>query len=355
MAVETPSCSRRAILSGALGSTALLFAQSLSAKEQAFLVGTFGIAVNADGVTRLELLEENGLDLSPELRWHLGSNTKAMTALLYAVCVERGEADWGATLAELFPDIALHADLRDASVEQLMAHVAGLSDRGIDATWLNTRRADDAPLPDQRRTFTEEWLKRAPSHERGTFAYANANFIVLGAAIERLLGMSWEEAMTNMVFKPLGLSSAGFGAPLQEGLWGRQAYFGTSLPLDPTGIADNPAAFGPAGTVHMSPLDYGRFLSLFLREGAPLVQPETLRHLLTPPSPDLTYAGGWALASFGQDRLPVLLHDGSNTFWYARAIVDRNSGLAFAAGANDGGDQGRERVDQAIKSLSSAA
>ena len=44
--------------------------------------------------------------------WHLGSCTKAMTATLLAVYVERRMLSWTATLAELFPEHAEEMDAR---------------------------------------------------------------------------------------------------------------------------------------------------------------------------------------------------------------------------------------------------
>ena len=43
-------------------------------------------------------------------RWHLGSNTKAMTAAVYARLVEQGRAQWAMSLAE-----ADHTDLHEGN------------------------------------------------------------------------------------------------------------------------------------------------------------------------------------------------------------------------------------------------
>ena len=39
-------------------------------------------------------------------RWHLGSDGKAMTALLAAILVEEGKLRWTSTLADVFPELA---------------------------------------------------------------------------------------------------------------------------------------------------------------------------------------------------------------------------------------------------------
>src|SRR5262249_34576377 len=72
--------------------------------------------------------------------WHIGSDTKAMTAAVYAKLVEAGKAKWGATLPELFPKLTLDPAWKATTIEQAMAHRAGLTD--IDAPWIIARRMD---------------------------------------------------------------------------------------------------------------------------------------------------------------------------------------------------------------------
>ena len=45
------------------------------------------------------------------------------------------------------------------------------------------------------------------------FSYQNANFILAGAMLERCTGKAWEDLMTTELFQPLGITTAGFGAP----------------------------------------------------------------------------------------------------------------------------------------------
>ena len=60
--------------------------------------------------------------------WHLGSNTKAMTAVVAATLVESGTLTWDTTLGQVFPERAasIAADFRAMTVAQLLSHYAGL-------------------------------------------------------------------------------------------------------------------------------------------------------------------------------------------------------------------------------------
>src|SRR5262249_8110341 len=61
-------------------------------------------------------------------QFHLGSDTKAMTAALIAGLVEEGKLRYDDTLAKAFPAQAksMHPDLRKVTLEQLLTHHAGL-------------------------------------------------------------------------------------------------------------------------------------------------------------------------------------------------------------------------------------
>jgi CubicO group peptidase (beta-lactamase class C family) len=45
-------------------------------------------------------------------RWHLGSDTKAITATLLAVLADKGVVGWDLTIAQAFPDWRLYAAKR---------------------------------------------------------------------------------------------------------------------------------------------------------------------------------------------------------------------------------------------------
>ncbi|HYC74418.1 serine hydrolase domain-containing protein [Brevundimonas sp.] len=275
-------------------------------------------------------------------RWHLGSNTKAMTAAVFARLVEQGRTHWGLTLAEVFPDAALDPAWRDVPIEAVMRHRAGMLDQPeLGMAWLMTARADPRPLPAQRAALAAAALARAPGGRPGSFAYANLNYVIAGAAIEAITGGAWEDAMRAEVFGPLGLSSAGFGAPPDPNAWGHRQLGGRPTPMDPSSPgADNPAALGPAGTAHMTVADYARWTRAISGDGDWL-SGESLTRLNTTTETEPAYSLGWivqpappsgAFAGAGD----TLAHEGSNTMWHTLAVVAPTPGLAVFTFANDG-------------------
>ncbi|WP_226635807.1 serine hydrolase domain-containing protein [Brevundimonas poindexterae] len=277
-------------------------------------------------------------------RWHLGSNTKAMTATLFARLVEQGRASWDLKVVDALPGDHDPA-WAGVRVVDLMQHRAGLKDDDVlGQAWFMTARGDPASLPEQRLAVARKALASAPGGTPGQFQYGNANYMVAAAAMEAITGQDWQALMMAQVFEPLGITSAGFGAPREPAPWGHREMGGTSVSLPPSHPgSDNPAALGPAGTVHMTMEDYGRFLAVFLSDGGDLLASDSITRLTTPvTTPPPAYACGWIVlnqpwaGADGTTPGPVLAHDGSNTMWYASAAVAPARDLALIAVSNDG-------------------
>ncbi len=270
-------------------------------------------------------------------KWHLGSNTKAMTAAVYGRLVDKGLTRWERPVADIFPEIAADAAWAGVPVEALMRHRAGLSDAALLPREIRVAARDDVrPLVEQRLERVRAALTAAPTGTPGVFVYGNINFVLVGAVIERLTGLAWEDAIQAELWGPLGITTGGFGAPEGDQPWGHQAEGGVITPLDPALKPDNPPLLGPAGTAHMKAADYARFIGLFLNEGGGVLTPETTRTLITPPTDEArSYALGWMVQRAPWAAGPTIGHEGSNTLWHAIVVADPTGGRAFVAFSND--------------------
>lgn len=286
--------------------------------------------------------------------WHLGANTKAMTAALYARYVEAGRAAWGARLPRLFPDLKLHEAWGEVRIDDLLAHRSGVTDTGvIDAEFLTSARTARLAPREQRTDVARVLLAEPPMRPPGGFEYANLNYVLAGAALERIANRPWEGAITRDLFRPAGMQRAGFGPPTGAVPWGHQRAEGRLLPVDPGAIADNPPVLAPAGEVNAPLEDYARFLRLFLSEGGGLLKPESLTRLARPWSGgDGQYGMGWQVfSSRGWADGPVLASEGSNGLWHASAQVAPARSLAIVACANAEEGGGAEACERAVQAL----
>lgn len=286
----------------------------------------------ADGL-RMIGREEN---VTTSDRWHLGSITKSMTATLVARCVEAGDIAWsdtvGGVLGAAVPD--MRDEYRDANFLHLLSHQAGLQ-ANIPQLALFPRYRDDAR--EDRVRLAQFALQQEPEGPKGeSFTYSNSGYVIAGAMLEARLGATWETLIQERVFAPLGMSTAGQGAPGNEGAYDQPVGHAAltadaALQAFPPGamITDNPAALGPAGRAHASFEDVLKYLDAHRERRAPFLSAESWQALHTPHFGG-EYALGWVR------RGDMLWHNGSNTLWYAEVMFDRNRGVSAVAAANDG-------------------
>ncbi len=311
------------------------------------IVGPKGvIAIHTQGLRKARGAE----NVTQSDMWHLGSCTKAMTAVLYADLVEQGKASWGATIPDLFPDIAdqIDASWTDTTVEDLLDHTSGVGDIGL--KWLLARRSDDRPITEQRYEDAVRTFNAPPKGNPDTFEYSNLNYILVGAAIERITGKSWEEAFReNKPGQLLGDSGWGFGPPQGDNPIGHKNFFSrlTAVGQDWKN-ADNPVALGPAGTVHASLESWAGFASAFLNSSDKL-SAETKKHLTSIHQDGEDYALGWGIRKMEDDI--VLGHSGSNTMWFSDVTIMPEKDRAILVVTNSATPNSHELVQNISASV----
>jgi CubicO group peptidase (beta-lactamase class C family) len=282
--------------------------------------------------------------------FHIGSCTKPMTATLAASLIEEGKLRWDDTIAGLFPELQgrVHKDYQAVTVEQLLTHRGGVPGKPPDAAWRRAWEQTGTPTR-QRREFVAAVLSEPPEAKPGTkIIYSNQGYAIVGAILEKLTDTPWETLITERLFKPLHLDSAGFGPPGKSGAvdqpWGHTRQLGISLPAQ----EDNPPAIAPAGRVHCSLDDLARFAIFHLRRDAAgkLLKLETLNRLHTPPDGG-DYACGWVVVERGWAGGNALMHNGSNTMWYVVMWLAPEKNFAVVVGTNIGGSGAEQACDEA--------
>jgi CubicO group peptidase (beta-lactamase class C family) len=318
----------------------------------AVLQGNRIVATGAAGV------REKGKEarVLPTDRFHLGSCTKAMTATLCGMLVEDGLLSWSRTLGEAFPDVKMDPKWRRVTLEQLLVQRSGVPGDVPDPLWerLLLRRGTAA---EQRRTLVEGLLAGPPDHDPGTtFVYSNANYALAGAMAESAAKRPWEDLLRERLLKPLGMESAGFGAPGDpRTLDDPRGHGEDGTPVEPGPGADNPPAIAPAGAVHASLPDWAKFASLHLdaARGRPrLLKRETFARLHEAPKSDGDgYAMGWIVRERDGSMGRLLAHAGSNTMWYADLRIFPERDLVVLVAANQGGDVAERACEDASVAL----
>jgi D-alanyl-D-alanine carboxypeptidase len=240
-------------------------------------------------------------------------------------------------------------------VNQLLSHTAGLP-----------QLTDDKDLPmfmavinpihgvtAQRAAVARKYLTMPPAGKAGEFSYSNLGFIIAGAIAEAKTGKAWEALIREQVFGPLGIVSAGFGAPGSAGKIdqprGHNEMTGKLVALEPSNPeADNPPALGPAGTINISLRDWLRFAQDQLDGESgrgKLLRIDTYRRLHTVVSHN--YGLGWGVLRDSGGALQMLTHTGSNGSWLADVRIMPQRNMIFLIATNTG----NAAADQALKDI----
>lgn len=272
----------------------------------------------------------SGIAVQPADLWHLGSNTKSMTATLAAVLVEKGLISWddtvGAQLAAAAPQ--MREAYRDVTFRHLFSHRSGLP-ANIAMPDLMKFAQTSADIMAERRAYAALALAMEPrGPKETTYEYSNSGYIIGGAMMEAKLNLPWESLIRAHLFLPLNMASAGFGAPGDSDPKLQPVRHINRVANVPGAIPDNPAVLGPAGRVHMSLADLATYLAAH-RDRAGLLKAQSWDQLHTPPFGG-DYALGWIVRPDG-----TRWHNGTNGQWYAAMQFNAAAGVAAGAVCND--------------------
>jgi CubicO group peptidase (beta-lactamase class C family) len=266
--------------------------------------------------------------------FHLGSCTKAMTATLTAVLIQKGFVPKGynTTVGEVCNGaLTYHQVFEKITIGQLLCHTGMLDKTPPGDSWNTAWNLHEEAIktpPEQRRIFMSEVMKEPPSSiELGIYQYTNQGYILVGIMLELIMKMDYELLLQKYIFTPLQMTSASFGpvgANRKDAVncvWGHGEQSNWE-PKDPTDLgSDNPTVITPAGRVHATMFDWASFISVHID---PIACEKLLglnkdcftsMHEKHMPSTDSYCKGGFIVCDRQWQINDLCLnHDGSNTF-----------------------------------------
>ena len=287
----------------------------------------------------------------------IASCSKAFTATLSAILIEKGYLDWNTTLKEAYPDLNMRSEYEDITLIQLLSHRAGLpewiyhvSSKNVTEQFIYNWWKDRDTPANMRSDYLKETVKENLADTPGkSVFYSNSGYLMAGAMLEKIAGKAYELLMTEEIFKPLGLHTAGFGPPVkldpQNQPIGHFGYFRSPQP------EDFPEYMAPAGVIHISIKDWAKFILLHLgtdTKSEVSLDNKTLATLHSPPDsatwrtgseekgygvPSLNYALGWYTLDIG-NKEGLLWHPGGNSGFIAEVIVHPTSKNAILVVTN---------------------
>ncbi len=131
---------------------------------------------------------QSGITVTLADKFHIGSCTKSMTALLAADLVREGEISFGTRVGDVFPDWNLAAEKSGITLELLLQNRSGITGHPDAALWAGAFKLKGTP-PEQRREFLRAVLAAPLEAPPGTkYVYSNLGFALAGAMLAEMTG-----------------------------------------------------------------------------------------------------------------------------------------------------------------------
>ncbi|MET7327181.1 serine hydrolase domain-containing protein [Nonomuraea sp. NPDC005650] len=285
-----------------------------------------------------------GVPMTPDSVFLSGSIAKVYTATLVMRLVGEGRLDLDARVVDVLPEFATPDEeaTKVITVRQLLSHTGGVTN---DFTH-DSGRGDDCLAK-----YVEAARGVALDCRPGTaVSYGSLGYVVLGRLVEVLTGRTWDEALRDLVFTPLGLERS-MTLP-EEALRFRVAMSHLGEPgqdPDPAPVWDlMPRSAGPYGRIITSSGDLVRFARMHLAgglapDGTRVVPADAVaamqRREVDVPDKWTVSADGWGLGwtLYDWDGVFGYGHDGAAIGQYAYLRVVPQAGVAVALMTNGGG------------------
>jgi CubicO group peptidase (beta-lactamase class C family) len=137
-----------------------------------------------------------------DTRFRIGSMNKMFTAVATLQLVEAGKLALDDPIGKYLPDYPNKDVASKVTVRHLLTHTGGTGDifgPEFEKNRLTLREHGD---------YLKLYGSRGLTHEPGVeHQYSNYGFILLGALIEKVTGMSYYDYVRNRIFQPAGMSS----------------------------------------------------------------------------------------------------------------------------------------------------
>ncbi|MEU7578476.1 serine hydrolase domain-containing protein [Streptomyces sp. NPDC041068] len=290
------------------------------------------------------LNRRTGVEATTDSVFQSGSIAKIYTSTLIMRLADAGELDLDAPVKEILPEFetADEEATRTITTRQLLSHTGGLT---CDFTY-DAGRGDDCLA-----RYVEAARGVALDCRPGAaVSYSSLGYNVLGRIIEVLTGQTWDAALKDRLFAPLGLERS-MTLP-EEALAFRTAMSHLGEPgqdPDPAPAWDlMPRSAGPYGRVLVSAGDVARLAKMHLDGGtAPdgtrllsaAAVDEMQRRVADVPDKWSVSADGWGLGWTLYDWNGVMGygHDGAAIGQYGYLRIVPSAGVAVVLLTNGGG------------------
>ena len=258
---------------------------------------------------------ENNTPVTADTHFRAGSISKSFIASAIVQMYLDDEIDLDTPVSEIASEIRIDNAWEPAHpvrVIHLLQHTAGFDDMHFNEMY-NLTDPPDMPLE---RVLAINPSSRVVRWQPGTrMSYSNPGYAIAGYLIEKVTGEKYEDRIAEKIFKPAGMPTSSFVLTKEdEAILAKGYRDRTGPPVPYTQIY-----LRPAGNLHTSALELGRWVHLLLNWGETqqdlVIEPEYLSNMEHPRTTVASFAGlrngyGSGIASSEVEGFPMLGHGG---------------------------------------------
>lgn len=224
-------------------------------------------AVSSDSVLEIQILGNKRIDKNfpAQLtdKFHIGSNTKAITSFIAALLVKEKKINWDTKFFDLFPELKSKSkkDYYNITLQDLLTFRAKLPTYTY--TFAKPKKEDfSGDYAEQRLQFAKYFLKRKPSKPVDGLTPSNVGYVLAGLMLEKSSGKTYKKLVED--FGAALKIEFGFDNP---NLSDEQQTWGHDANLNPIAPEENHKInwLLAAGNINVSLPDYVKFIQLQLR------------------------------------------------------------------------------------------
>ncbi len=291
---------------------------------------------------------ENGVAITPDTVFRVGSVTKQFTAVGILALVDQGKLSVNDRLSKYLPD---YPNADKITIYQMITHTSGLANYTGQELYRRTSRLEGTTMEMVDALVT---VKPQFEFEPGTaWSYSNTGFYLAGAVIEKITGEKFADYMRTRIFEPAGLKHTA----IDDGgdIIAHRAHGYASSPDSAAGYRNaaptSMTVAGGAGAARSTIGDLVAWNAALL--GGKILKPETLAMMTAPaklsdgrpasagwvakhqPVPTADYGMGIGL---GDDKgRPMIGHGGAISGFNAALFTYPDRNVTIVVLANTGG------------------
>ncbi|MEJ5052059.1 serine hydrolase domain-containing protein [Chryseobacterium culicis] len=232
--------------------------------------------------------------------YQIASLTKSFTALVIVKLSEEGKLSFKDPISKFIPDYPRGNEI---TIEHLLTHTSGIYEVLRNKQYFSLLHTGKSIAKNKELSF----FKNEPlDFEPGTqFSYTNSGYIILGLIIEKLTGLSYENAVRKIILNPLKMNHTGFNYMTLKSPHKTVPYSYISKTRQEKTEVWNSTLTGPAGQIYSTAEDlYNYYIGL---RDYKIVSKEAFKKATTP------YLSGYGYGWFIDDLYgKKLINHGGN-------------------------------------------